>query len=195
MILPPRGRSTSIGVKLAAVPSSCGRPATRDSSETDGFVHRRSRSRPRRRRRRAGPPPQHRQRECLYHLRDCTIYEGAAAVMLGWRTASSRFDASSGPGRTSTSILLLRAVPTTRVPIHRAPTTRVHTRNWASEARSGSSPALPAGVCLQAFSSSVVVVHTPTINVSSRTHQHPFLQSPRTHWPIVSLRRDDRLRC
>lgn len=99
MILPPRGRSTSIGVKQAAVPSIRGHPAARDSSKTDGFVSRRSRSRPRRHRRRAGPPPLHHLRGCLSLQRDCTIYEGAAAVMLGWRHAHLRVDTSYGPRR------------------------------------------------------------------------------------------------
>mmetsp|Transcript_9572 Transcript_9572/g.21382 ORF Transcript_9572/g.21382 Transcript_9572/m.21382 type:complete len:229 (-) Transcript_9572:240-926(-) len=109
MILPPRGRSTSIGVKPAAAPPIHGHPAARDSPINDGFVHRRSPVPAPRCHRAVGPD---RRRSTAYE--GATHRENAPATrvlrpLLGWGIsfASTRHDLRPRPYISTSRVLLL----------------------------------------------------------------------------------------
>jgi len=182
MILPPRGRSTSIGVKPAAAPPIHGHPAARDSPINDGFVHRRSPVPAPRCHRAVGPD---RRRSTAYE--GATHRENAPATrvlrpLLGWQT---RYDDETRSPATAVSTSVFQLPRCTNYEGADAPI-------WAAEARNGSSP-----VTTSRGMSTRPSPHpsSPPIQTNSMYHlQLPVPTPPvaeSTHRPIVSLGRTD----
>eukprot|EP00562_Extubocellulus_spinifer_P034117 CAMPEP_0178700836 /NCGR_PEP_ID=MMETSP0699-20121125/11905_1 /TAXON_ID=265572 /ORGANISM="Extubocellulus spinifer, Strain CCMP396" /LENGTH=185 /DNA_ID=CAMNT_0020347235 /DNA_START=275 /DNA_END=829 /DNA_ORIENTATION=+ len=143
-------------------------------------------------RRRAGPPPQHRLRGCN-PSRECTSYEGAAAVAgLGDKL---RVDETRSPA------------PAVHIDEPRPPPTALHLRERRvytahqlrgcrrATGRRRHGTGVPRhnqpGYVYKAFSSSVVVAQTNPFQCINHNYQYLRRQSLSTHRPIVSLGRTD----
>eukprot|EP00562_Extubocellulus_spinifer_P034147 CAMPEP_0178682268 /NCGR_PEP_ID=MMETSP0699-20121125/1680_1 /TAXON_ID=265572 /ORGANISM="Extubocellulus spinifer, Strain CCMP396" /LENGTH=173 /DNA_ID=CAMNT_0020326785 /DNA_START=1131 /DNA_END=1650 /DNA_ORIENTATION=- len=129
---------------------------------------------------RAAPPPQHRLRGC-YPSRECTSYEGAAAIA-GLANTLRRRDKISGHGRID----------------ERLPTTALHQLRGCRRTNmggGGTEREFPGhykpGYVNKAFSTSVVATHTNQFDVSPTTTS-TYAASRREYAPaFVSLGRTD----